>query len=261
MELGQRIKAARLEAGLSQRQLCADTITRNMLSQIENGSAKPSMTTLTVLAQRLGKPVGYFLNDGDFSQRALLEQARNAPPEEALTLLQNCTTPPADQEYPLLLALTYQRLAEKALEQRKTGYALSLLEKAAQAGESSAYFDALLLRRQIILEYRAKPESASTLAGRLPDNTDELLLRAHAALDTGHPDRCIGILDGAPTQNAYWHFLRAEAFLVKRDFLQAARHFHKAEDTAPRKVYGRLEQCYRELKDFEKAYYYACKQR
>ena len=63
MELGQRLKQARLEAGLSQRQLCGEEITRNMLSQIENGSARPSMDTLRYLAARLGKPMGYFLEE------------------------------------------------------------------------------------------------------------------------------------------------------------------------------------------------------
>ena len=57
MELGQRLKAARLEMGLSQRQLCGDVITRNMLSQIENGSARPSMDTLRYLAAQLGRPI------------------------------------------------------------------------------------------------------------------------------------------------------------------------------------------------------------
>ena len=52
MELGEKIKQARLEAGLSQRQLCGDTVTRNMLSQIENGSARPSMDTLRFFAAR-----------------------------------------------------------------------------------------------------------------------------------------------------------------------------------------------------------------
>ena len=59
MELGKRLQQARLEAGLSQKQLCGDRITRNMLSQIEHGTAKPSMTTLQYLAERLGKSVGY----------------------------------------------------------------------------------------------------------------------------------------------------------------------------------------------------------
>ena len=63
MELGEKLKQARLEAGLSQRQLCSDEITRNMLSLIENGAAKPSMKTLQYLAGRLGKSVSYFLEE------------------------------------------------------------------------------------------------------------------------------------------------------------------------------------------------------
>ena len=63
MHLAEKLKASRLEAGLSQRQLCGDTITRNMLSQIENGAARPSMGTLQYLAQRLGKPISYFLEE------------------------------------------------------------------------------------------------------------------------------------------------------------------------------------------------------
>ena len=63
MELGEKLKQARLEAGLSQRQLCGEEITRNMLSLIENGSAKPSMKTLQYLAGKLGKSVSYFLEE------------------------------------------------------------------------------------------------------------------------------------------------------------------------------------------------------
>ena len=37
MELGQKLRRARQELGLTQRQLCGDTITRNMLSLIESG--------------------------------------------------------------------------------------------------------------------------------------------------------------------------------------------------------------------------------
>ena len=38
-------------------------------------------------------------------------------------------------------------------------------------------------------------------------------------------------------------------------------HFHGAEAAWPQQSAARLEQCYRELEDFKKAYYYACKQR
>ena len=79
MELGQRIKAARLEAGLSQRQLCGDTITRNMLSLIESGRARPSMDTLCYFATKLQKPVGYFLE----------EQAVLSPNQQAMASARN----------------------------------------------------------------------------------------------------------------------------------------------------------------------------
>jgi transcriptional regulator with XRE-family HTH domain len=63
MELGEKLKQARLEAGVSQRQLCGEVITRNMLSRIENGFARPSMDTLRYLAAQLGKPMSYFLEE------------------------------------------------------------------------------------------------------------------------------------------------------------------------------------------------------
>ena len=63
MEWGQRIRQARQEAGLSQRQLCGETITRNMLSRIEHGTVRPSMTTLRFLAEKLGKPGSFFLDE------------------------------------------------------------------------------------------------------------------------------------------------------------------------------------------------------
>ena len=65
MTLGEKILQARQASGLSQRQLCGEMITRNMLSQIEHGTASPSMDTLRYLAARLGKPVSYFLEEED----------------------------------------------------------------------------------------------------------------------------------------------------------------------------------------------------
>ena len=53
MTLGERIKRSRLDRGMSQKALAGEQITRNMLSQIENGQATPSMKTLQYLAERL----------------------------------------------------------------------------------------------------------------------------------------------------------------------------------------------------------------
>ena len=60
MTMGQRILAARLAAGLSQRELAGEEITRNMLSSLEHDTANPSVATLRYLSKRLGRSVGYF---------------------------------------------------------------------------------------------------------------------------------------------------------------------------------------------------------
>ena len=47
--LGKRIKEARLSKKMTQSEVVGDFITRNMLSQIESGSATPSLKTLEYL--------------------------------------------------------------------------------------------------------------------------------------------------------------------------------------------------------------------
>ncbi len=66
LTLGQKIKMARKDLGLTQAELVGDRITRNQLSLIENGINNPSIPTLEFLAERIGKPVSYFLSDDDF---------------------------------------------------------------------------------------------------------------------------------------------------------------------------------------------------
>ena len=62
-ELGKRIKEARLARKMTQQDVVGDFITRNMLSQIESGTATPSVKTLTYLAKVLQLPVNYLLPD------------------------------------------------------------------------------------------------------------------------------------------------------------------------------------------------------
>lgn len=263
MELGQRLRQARLEAGLSQRQLCGDTITRNMLSQIENGSARPSMDTLKILAARLGKPMGYFLEEQAVTSpnQALLAQAREADPEEALALLKTYRAPDPvfDRERYLLEALCAMAAAEQALAVGKRGLGAQLLERAGQAGEHTPYYTPELEQRRLLLCHRAGMLSPPALASLLPDNTEELLLRAEAALAEGDPARAQAQLSAAPTQNSAWHFWQAEVYFAGQQYGPAAAEYERCDPSAA--IWARLEICYRELRDFEKAYHCACKQR
>lgn len=59
--LGQRIKEARLAKKMTQAEVVGSFITRNMLSQIESGTAVPSVKTLTYLAEVLELPPSVLL--------------------------------------------------------------------------------------------------------------------------------------------------------------------------------------------------------
>ena len=61
--LGERLRKARSEAGLSQSQLGAPHFTRAYISALELGKVRPAMSSLEFLASKLGKSPSYFLDD------------------------------------------------------------------------------------------------------------------------------------------------------------------------------------------------------
>ncbi len=264
MELGEKLRQARMEAGLSQRQLAGEEITRNMLSQIEHGSARPSMKTLQYLAGRLGKSVGYFLEEGAAaspnqgvmaSARRLYDAGEDA---EAALVLEGYQAPDSvfDREKQLLWVLCHLRLAAQAIEDRREPYALTLLEKAAA---ETSYCAGEVERQRLLLLGRIHGQRVSD---RLPSLDEELLLRAGEALDSGDPKRAAQLLNAAEDQSALrWHLLRGDAYFAAKEFRKAAECYHRAEVMFPKEAAAKLEACYRELGDYKQAYEYACKQR
>ena len=262
MELSQKLKQARLDAGLSQKALCGDRITRNMLSQIENGSARPSMDTLRYLAGQLGKPLSYFLDDDAVTSpnQELMAKAREAAPSEALQLLGRYQSPDPtfDAERWLLEALTCLTLAEDALSLDKHAYAKALLERASVAGSRCVYYTQDNERRRLLLLHQAGESVPEEL---LPDLTPELLLRAEAALASKNYARCEALLDAAPQRQVRWHWLKAQTHFAQGQYAAAKTAYEAAWDYAPTACCSRLEDCCREMEDFAGAYFYACKLR
>lgn len=263
MELGQRLRQARLEAGMTQRQLCGDEITRNMLSQIENGTARPSMETLRFLAHRLGKPMGWFLeeqavlspNQAAMSAARAAFAAGDAARTRAELTAYRSPDPQFDWERALLEAMSSLTLARQALDKGQLPYALELLEKAAELGAATPYYGVELERSRLLLLAEAGQPVA------LPSDDRELLLRAEAQLARS-PLRAGEYLDAAEDHQApRWQFLRGRVFMAQGDFSRAADCFRAAETLYPVETARALEQCCRELEDFKGAYFYACKLR
>ena len=65
--LGERVRAARRELGLSQAQLAGDELTKGFISQVEAGLVRPSLRSLQIIAARLGKGIDYFVGDQSFT--------------------------------------------------------------------------------------------------------------------------------------------------------------------------------------------------
>jgi len=264
--LGERIKQARLEQGLSQRQLCGEEITRNMLSQIESGKARPSMQTLTYLAQALGKPVSFFLDEVVTPERApLLEEARGlysrGAHRECITLLESPEArEAAGEEGRLLLLMANLQMARKSLDEGRKFYARSLLEKMAATAENAFYYTPALERERLLLLYEAEADPRA-LAEGLPKDHREFLLLAEAALADRKFDKCKGLLSALGEETARYHLLMGQAEMGQGMFKEAIPHLQQAEADYPLPCAQALEVCFRELEDFKMAYIYACKQK
>ena len=264
MELGEKLKQARLEAGLSQRQLCGEEITRNMLSLIENGSAKPSMKTLRYLAGRLGKSVSYFLEETAVlsPNQQIMASARqlydNGNFAEADHILEDYRAPDPvyDREKEILRVLLRLELAKEAIRQERFLYAAEILK---QTPVDVSYLAEDLHRRKLLLLGSIPGQK---VAEQLPSIDEELLLRAEEALAVKDLSRAMHLLEAMEHRNfPKWHLFRGTVCLRKEHWSEATEHLQKAETHFPKEATPLLETCWRELGDFRKAYEYACKQR
>lgn len=77
MTIGEKIKKLRTDKLMSQSELAGSEITRNMLSQIEHGSALPSLGTVRYIASRLNVSPGFLLADGEDEMLYLKQNEMN----------------------------------------------------------------------------------------------------------------------------------------------------------------------------------------
>lgn len=261
MELGERIRRARLDAGLSQKQVCGEVITRNMLSQIENGVASPSVATLRYLAQQLGTTVSFLL--GEPSQQlagaSRLEQARAAFRSgnfsQTLSLLsQGAPDAALQEEWQLLSYLAALEQARKEQKQGRLPGAQQLLRSLEEV--HGAYITRpLRLERLRLLALCGDPAP-------LPPDDLPLLHRARAALNDGDAEQAVLLLSAAQEQeDPQWQLLRGHADFARGLYATAAACYRRAEEAYPKEVIPLLETCYKEMGDFQQAYAYAIKLR
>ena len=140
-QMGIRIRAARLELGVTLATLAGSDLSRAFVNQIELGRARPSMRTLQMIAERLQRPVEYFLQDPEVSATALelaltesetrIRQGDLARAESLMTGLVSRSNIPADVRMRAQLILAEVRLRLGQVE-----VALPLLHEARCSAET-----------------------------------------------------------------------------------------------------------------------------
>lgn len=149
--MGKKIRALRLEKGMTQAALAGDTVTRNMLSQIENGLAQPSVTTIVELSEKLGAPTEYFFSDCDdinvFRKLGVIEKIRKAFADgdygRCIYRLDHLGV--SDEETEYLWAESYFALAVTLYREGKLRSADENLKKARMHAEKTHYVSEGLL--------------------------------------------------------------------------------------------------------------------
>ena len=274
MTLGEKLKKARLDRGLTQAQVCGDRITRNMLSQLENDSASPSVRTLEHLADALGVSMGWLLEQDPAAEQ--LQQARQLFRQRDFTACFDCLHDHAageTEEGNLLLIRSALSLSESALADGRLREAGERAHIARSRCEGSLYAGqperlrahAVLLR--CILEQGGDPEEY--VSEVLSDFSESgRLLQARYALSQNQIETAQKILPAEPTPETLGEclILRGRVAMALQDHSGAETILHQAE-TASRlsriqrlELYGLLEQCCREREDYRQAYFYATRQ-
>lgn len=142
VELGRRIKEARLKKKMTQAELVGDFITRNMLSGIESGNATPSVKTLEYIADKLDLSVSALLPDEDDRLLDTLIDAKGmlAAGEytRAAELVKSCETLLFD-EYAAISSMAYLGMGKELEKDGDLGAAIDAYKAACELSDKGIY--------------------------------------------------------------------------------------------------------------------------
>ena len=160
----------------------------------------------------------------------------------------------------LMKAELLLNLSQQALREKRNGYAEHLLEQAAMAGSTTPYYGEVHRQRWRLLMAKTDSEQGKKAAREISVDLELMTMAAELLLDD--PAKAAQLLDGVQQkQSPRWLLLRGEAAVKLGDHAGAAGWLAGVQDRFPEKAVPLLEQCYRELGDYKRAYEYACKQR
>lgn len=281
MNIGKRIRQLRLSKLMTQADLAGDQITRNMLCNIERGTALPSLPTAMYLAGRLGVPVGLLLAEegGEFPYRKMIEMPNIRRAFAAgdftgcLSLLHSSFPAERDDELSLLCAEAEFGAARNAFEEGRFRRAAAAFDRGVTAAGQTVY-DTDFLRARTAVYFRYLSGVSPTLSSDiLPENEvagarafgDEFCeyFMALDALENGRDGEVAAYLT-RQEKSLYAARIRA-LILMKKEEYQEAEEALEALLARPElsvgallyEIFGDLDLCCRKNDDYKRAYEFA----
>jgi len=249
-EIGRRIRAARLERGMSLADLGGSDLTRSFLSQVELGRSRISLKALAMVAERLALPIAHFLDNSldvrDGSAELTIDRAEVAlarqDAETCLRLMDEVEV--SEEQRPRALALRGRALIE--LGQARD--AISLLQDALPLAEERG-------DRLLAIDLTHMLGTALYVAGAF----EKALVYLRRVLDDAAPDAVDPVVVGKITVTI-GHIL-----YMRGDFDGAVEHYTRARDLFGSLadlntlgcVYSGLSSAYKQMGDLASALRYS----
>ncbi len=273
MNIGEKIKNLRTAKLMTQKELAGDEITRNMLSQIESGSALPSLKTLIYLAGRLSVPVGYLVSDGSETESFykkysnypnIIESYKSREWEICRDLCLECLSDGNDNEIIYMLAQASLQLGIQRFNDGRLKAAASLFEESVEYSKKTVFdvsgiianlasYSAIMsmISPTLVLDIEKEIEGEIVVSGDLCKFMSALTSDFEYYLSKGKNgwENC-----------DYYYVLNAKALMNGGNYSAALSIFSQIynNDTLPKPityiVLDHYEKCCKETENFKDAY-------
>lgn len=270
MLLGEKIKLARQAKKITQSQLAGDKVTRNMISRIETGTANPSLDTIKYLAQRLSLPVSYLLSEDDdllfYEKKEKMSVIYTAYTSKDYSYCIEKIDSLSGLDNELAYLLT-NSLFERGKQNLVRG-ALQSAMKDFERAEESIHLTVLdTLHISTVLKMY-KSIVSNIQAPLLEFDDAEYAAGLHSTFDYDMYRYLVQDYDYEFKNESMRYHAAAKKLIRERKYSDAVPRLLKASEKMAAQgynsfvlfsIYTDLEQCYKQLFDFENAYRYASK--
>ena len=270
MNLGEKIKNLRISKNITQNALSGDKITRNMLSQIENGKAMPSLETLTYIANELKMPLSYFFSEDEdtffYEKKSAINDIytafKNKAYKHCINLIGRLSK--KDDELLLLLASSHFELGKQSFFSGSLISAKESLDAAKEYSEKTVFNTEHITA--IIPMYLAIIKNVQ--APLLEFDISEYQRSLYDTFDYEFFKYLTLDFDYDYQNSIFKKHLDAKSLIKERNYKEALKLLETIAGESTRKsynafavfnIYSDIENCYKQLYDFENAYRYASK--